>query len=84
MSGNEETLGKFSAQVMIVMLIALLTWVLMDVLRQKRQLEVTALGKTVERDTQTEFIPVNQITNPTKVYCCPGSERYHTSRNAMG
>ena len=45
MSGNEETLGKFSAQVMIVMLIALLTWVLMDVLRQKRQLEATALER---------------------------------------
>ena len=45
MSGDEETLGKFSAQVMIVILIALVT------LRQKRQLEATALGKTVERGT---------------------------------
>ena len=41
MSGNEETLGKFSAQVMIVILMALVTWLLMDVLRQKRQLEAT-------------------------------------------
>ena len=72
MHGNEETLGKFSAQVMSVMLIALVTWVLMDALRQKRQLEATALGKTVERGTQTEFNPVNQITVPTNVYCLSG------------
>ena len=68
-SGNEETLGKYSAQVMIVILIALVTLVLMDVLRQKRQLEATALGKTVARGTQSEFNPVNQITVPTNVYC---------------
>ena len=55
MNGNGETSVKFSAQVMIVILIALVTWVLMDVLRQKRQLEATALGKTVERGTQTEL-----------------------------
>ena len=36
MNGNEETLGKFSAQMMIVIVIALVTWVLMDALRQKR------------------------------------------------
>ena len=42
MSGNEETSEKFSAQVMIVMRIALATWILMDVLRQKTQLEATA------------------------------------------
>ena len=82
MSGNEETLGKFSAQVMIVILVEFLTcvmwnalrqmrltWVLMDAPRQKRQLEATALGKTVERGTQTEFNPVNQITVPANVYC---------------
>ena len=45
MNGKEETLGKFSAQVMIVIRIALVTWVLMDALRQKRQLEAAALGK---------------------------------------
>ena len=44
LNGSEETLGKFSAQVMIVILMALVTWVLMDALRQKRQLEATALG----------------------------------------
>ena len=74
MSGNEETLGKFSAQVMSVILIALVTWVLKDVLRQKRQLETTALGKTVERGTQSEFNRVNQITVPTNVYCSQGGE----------
>ena len=45
MNGGEETLGKFSAHVMIVILLALVTWVLMDVLRQMRQLEAPALGK---------------------------------------
>ena len=82
--GNEETLGKFSAQVMIVILIALVTWFLMDALRQKRQLEATALGKIAERGTQTEFNPVNQITVPTHVYCSAGGECYHTSRNCEG
>ena len=47
MNGNEETLGNFSAQVMIVILITLVTWV------QMGQLEATALGKTVECGTQT-------------------------------
>ena len=84
MNGNEETLGKFSAQVMIVILIALVTWALMDVLRQKRQLDATALGKTVERGAQTELNPVNQITVPTNVYCSPGGECYHTSRKCEG
>ena len=67
MNGSEETSGKFSAQVMIVILIALVTWVLIYAPRQKRQLEATALGKTVERGRQTEFNPVNQITVPTNV-----------------
>ena len=84
MNGNEETLGKFSAQVMIVILIALGTCFLMDALRQKRQLEAALLGKTVERGTQTEFNPVNQITVPTNVYCSPGSECFHTSRKCEG
>ena len=84
MNGNEETLGKFSAQVMIVILKALVMWVLMDALRQERQLEATALGETVERGTQTEFNPVNQITVPTNVHCSPGSECYHTSRKCEG
>ena len=69
---------------MIVMLIALVTWVLMDVLRQKRQLEAAALGKTVERGTQTKFNPVNQITVPTNVYCSLGGECYHTPRKCEG
>ena len=44
----------------------------------KRQLEATALGKTVERGTQTEF------TVPTNVYCSPGGDCYHTSRKCEG
>ena len=54
----------------------------MDVLRQKRQLAATTLGKTVERGT--EFNPVNQITVPTNVYCSPGGECYLTSRKCEG
>ena len=69
---------------MIVMLAALVTWVLMDALRQKRQLEATALEKTVERGTQTEFNPVDQIMVPTNVYCSPGGACYHTSRKCAG
>ena len=84
MSGNESTLGKFSAQMMIVIPKALVTWVLMDALRQKRQLEATGLGKIDERGTQTEFNPVNQITVPTNVYCSPGGECDHTSRKCEG
>ena len=84
MRGNEETLVKFSAQVMIVILIALVSCVLMDALRQKRQINGTALGKTVDHGTQTDFNPVNQITIPTNVYCSPGSECYHTSRKCEG
>ena len=78
--------GSFSAQVMNVILIALMTWVLMDALRQKRQLEATALGKTVERGTQTEFNLVHQITIPTNVYfyCSHGFEGCHTSRKCEG
>ena len=46
MSGNEEALGWFSAQMMIVILVAFVTWVMMDAQRQKRQIDATALAKT--------------------------------------
>ena len=61
MSGNEEALGKFSAQMMVVTLTALVTWVLMEALKQ---IDATALGKTVERGTQTELTlpPVGLIS----------------------
>ena len=84
MSGNEEAPGKFSAQMMIVILIALVMWVLMDALLQKRQIDATTLEKTVERSTQTELNPVNQITIPTNVHCSPGGECHHTSRKCEG
>ena len=84
MNGSEETLGKCSAHVVFGILVAVVTWVPMDALRQKRQLEATALGKTVERGTQIEFNPANQIMFPTDVYCSPGAECYHTSRNCEG
>ena len=86
MSGNEEALGKFSAQMMIVILVAFVTWVLMDALHQKREREIkaTALAKTVEQGTQTEFSLVNRIRIPTNVYCSPGGECYHTLRNCEG
>ena len=77
-------LGKFSAQMMIMILIALVTWVLMYALRQKRQNDATAPGRTVEQGTQTEFNPVNQITIPTNVYCSPGGECHRTSRKCEG
>ena len=67
MSGSEEVLGKFSAQMMIAILVAFVTWVMMDALRQKRQINATALAKTVERGTQSELNPVIQITIPTHV-----------------
>ena len=65
MSGSQEVLGKFSAQTMIAILVAFVTWVMMDALRQKRQINATALAKTVERGTQSELNPVNHITIPT-------------------
>ena len=80
MNGSEEKLWKFSAQMMVVMLISLVTWDMMDALGQKRQLEKTPLGKTVERSTQTEFNTINQITVPTNVHCSPRGECYHTSK----
>ena len=82
--GSEEVSGKFSAQMMIAMLVGFVTWVMMDALRQKRQINATALAKTVERGTQSELNPVNQITIPTHVYCSPGGECYHTSRKCEG
>ena len=84
MNGSEETLGKFSAQVMIVIPVAFVTWVMMDALRQKRQIDATGLAKAVERGTQNEFNLVNQITVPTNVYCSPGGACYHTSRKCEG
>ena len=46
----------------------------MDGLRQKRQINATLLGKTVDRGTHTEFNPVNQITIPTNVCCSLGGK----------
>ena len=49
-----------------------------------RQINTSALAKTVERGTQSEFNPVDQTTIPTDVYCSPEGECYHTSRMCEG
>ena len=69
---------------MIAILVAFVTWVMMDTLRQMRQINTTALAKTVESGTQSEFNPVDQITIPTNVYCSPGGECHRTSRKCEG
>ena len=74
----------FPAQTMIAILVAFVTWVMMDTLRQMRQINTTAPAKTVESGTQSEFNPVDQITIPTNVYCSPGGECYRTSRKCEG
>ena len=76
--------GRFNAQMMIATLVAFVTWVMMDALRQMRKINTTALAKTVGRGTQSEFNPVDQITNPTNVYCSPRGECHHTSRKCEG
>ena len=53
---------------MIVILIALMTWVLMDAPHQKRQFETTALGKTAERGTQAEFDIVTTNARASTLY----------------
>ena len=69
---------------MIAILVAFVTWVMLDALRQMRQINTTAATKTVERGTQSELNLVDQITIPTNVYCSPGGECYHTSRKCEG
>ena len=69
---------------MIVIPVAFVTWVMLDALRRTRQINTTALAKTVERGTQSEFNPIDQITIPTNVYCSPEGECYHTSRMCEG
>ena len=76
MDGDEEEFWKFSAQVMIAILVAFLTCVMLNALRQMRLFNTAALTRTVARGTQSEFNPVI----PTSVYCSPGGECYHTSR----
>ena len=84
MDGDEEEFLNLSAQVMIEVSVAFVTWVMLDALRLMRQINTTALAKTVERGTQSEFNAVDQITIPTNVYCSPEGERYHTSRMCEG
>ena len=45
MSGNEKASGKFSAQMLIVTLMSLVTWVLMDALRQAQRLELNPVNQ---------------------------------------
>ena len=83
MSGDEEEFVKLSAQAMIAILAAFLTRVIWNTLRQNR-FSTTAPGRRVERGTQSEFNPVDQIVIPTSVYCSLGGECYHTSRKCEG
>ena len=61
MNGDEEEFWMFSAQTMIVILVAFVTWAMMDTRRQLRQIDTTAPTKTVERGTQSELNPVDPM-----------------------
>ena len=71
-------LRMFSAQVMIATLVAFVTCVIWNALRQVRLFNTTVPVRTVERGTQSELNPVDSLVTPTNVYCSPGGECYHT------
>ena len=68
-SDDEEEFWTFSALIVIALLFAFVTWVSTETLRQK--IKRTAPRRTVERDTQTELNPVEEIMIPTNAYCSP-------------
>ena len=70
MSGDKEEFLTFSVQIVIALLLAFVTWVSTETLRQK--IKRTAPRRTVERGTQTELNPVEEIMIPTNMYCSPG------------
>ena len=80
MDGDEEEFWTFSAQVMISMLVAFVTCVVWNALRQVSLFNTAVSVRTVERGTESELNPVYSIVIPTSVYSSPGGERYHTSR----
>ena len=82
MDGDEGEFWTVSAQTVIAILVAFVTCLMWNALRQVR-LFSTAAG-TVERGTQSEFNTVDSIVNPTSVYCSPGGECCHTSRKCEG
>ena len=84
MDGGEEEFWTFSTQVMIAILVAFLTCVMWNALRQIRLFHTAAPARTVERGTQSELNPVDSIVIPTSVYCSPGGECHHTSRKCEG
>ena len=80
LDGDKEEFWTFSVQVMIAMLVAFLTCVTWNALRQMRLFNTAAPARTFERGTQSELNPVDSIVIPTSVYASPGGECYHTSR----
>ena len=82
--GDEGEFWTFVAQFMIAMLVAFVTCVMCNALRQVRLFNTAAPVRTVERGTQSELNPVDTIVIPTSVYCSPGGESYHTSRECEG
>ena len=83
MDGDEEEFWKFSAQVMIAILVAFLTCVMWNALRQVR-FKTADPARTVERGTQSELNPVDSIEIPTSVYCSPGGEAITRQGSVMG
>ena len=84
MDGDEEEFWTFSAQTMIAILVAFLTCVMWNALRQVRLFNTAPPARTVERGTQSELNPVDSILIPTSVHCSPGGECCHTSRKCEG
>ena len=84
MDGDEGEFWTFSAHIMIAILVAFVTCVMWNAVRQVRLFTTAAPARTVERGTQSELNPVDAIVIPTSVYCSPGGECHHTSRKCEG
>ena len=83
MSGDEEEFMKLSAQVMMAILVAFLTRVIWNTLRQNR-FSTTAPARRVERGTRSKLNPIDEIVIPTSVHCSRRGECCHTSRKCEG
>ena len=71
MDGDKEDFWTFSAQTMIATLMAFLTCVMWNALRQVKLFNKAAPARTIERGIQSE------LDFPTKVYCSLGGECQH-------
>ena len=82
--GDDEEFWTFQGQAMFAILVAFLTCVVWNGLRQVRLFNTAVRVRTFERATQSELNIFDSLVIPTSVCCSPGGECHHTWTKCEG